>query len=70
MPYSAAERQARQRQRLTDLLAVLKAENAGLRQDLEAALAEVERLSKLQCRHPATTVDRGTCRACGVLLVG
>ena len=68
MPYSAAERQARQRQRLTDLLAVLKAENVELRQDLAAALAEVERLSALQCQHPEGTVDSGACRACGVLV--
>ena len=65
MPYSAAERQVRQRQRLTDLLAVLKAENVALRQDLAAALAQVERLTALQCRHPGGVVDDGMCGACG-----
>jgi len=61
-----------QAERISELEAALDAERAILhaeldaaRSQLNAALAEVERLSASQCRHPAGAVDGGTCRACG-----
>ncbi len=72
MPKTNAERQRDYRQRRTDRITALETEAAQLRAefdsvraDLEAALAEVERLSVAQCRHPAPAVDGGPCRACG-----
>jgi hypothetical protein len=36
--------------------------------DLDVALAEIERLTAGQCKHPAAAVDGGTCQACGTEL--
>jgi DNA repair exonuclease SbcCD ATPase subunit len=72
MPLSNAERQQAFRQRRARALKDARAEIDRLRrqlaeaqQDLDGALAEVERLSSAQCKHPAEAVDGGTCRACG-----
>jgi hypothetical protein len=73
MPLSGAERQQAFRERRGQALKDARAEIAGLReqlakaqQDLDAALAEIERLSSGPgCRHPAEAVEGGTCRACG-----
>jgi hypothetical protein len=72
MPKTNAQRQHGWRQRRTDRIAALETETAqlrteagALRTDLDAALAEVARLSAAQCKHPAGAVDGRTCRACG-----
>jgi hypothetical protein len=72
MPRTNAEHQREHRQRQARRLADLEATAAGyeaivadLTAQLEAALAEVDRLAALACRHPAGAVDGGTCRACG-----
>jgi hypothetical protein len=66
------ERHARRTVELERAYDSIKAENAELRKQLTAlkavladALADNERLTKPQCRHPAEAVDGGTCRACG-----
>lgn len=56
--------------RLADLeaaLAAVTAERDSLREDLNRALAECERLQAQAnaCRHPTEMVDNGVCRACG-----
>ncbi len=72
MPKTNAERQRDYRQRQAGRIAALVAEAAELRTeagvlrtDLAAALDEAERLALTACRHPASAVDSGTCRACG-----
>jgi hypothetical protein len=64
MPKTNAERQRAWRQRCAGHIAALEAEAAELRIDLDTALAEVERLSASQCRHPAAAVDGSHCRVC------
>jgi hypothetical protein len=60
MPKTNAERQQAWRQRRTGRIAAveteaaqLRAEDDALRADLDAALAEIERLSAAQCKHPS-----------------
>jgi hypothetical protein len=65
MPKTNADYQREHRDRRTRRLAQLETENAQLRVGLADALAELERLTASQCRHPAAAVDSGTCRACG-----
>ena len=60
MPKTDAERQQAWRDRPARLIATLKQENARLRD----ALAEAERLTARQCKHPAAAVDAGHCHAC------
>jgi hypothetical protein len=64
-----------QADRISELEAALEAERVMLqaevdtvRSELDAALAEVERLTASQCRHPAAAIDNGTCGACGTEL--
>jgi hypothetical protein len=61
---TAAQQQAFRR-RQTERIATLERDNAQLRADLAAALAETERLAAQQCKHPAAAVDGGRCHACG-----
>jgi hypothetical protein len=44
-----------------DLTGQLEAAQA----DLGRALADLERFTSVQCKHPSEAVDGGTCRACG-----
>jgi hypothetical protein len=67
-----AERQHGWRQRRTARITALETETAqlrtqasALRAELDAALAECERLAATQCKHPSGAIDGGTCRACG-----
>jgi hypothetical protein len=64
MPKTNAEYQREHRQRRARRLAQLETENAELRTDLAAALAEVERLALTACKHPAAAIDAGHCHAC------
>ena len=71
MPKTNAQRQQAWRRRRTARTAALETEAAQLRTeagalriDLEAALAEVERLSAAQCKHPSGAIDGSHCRAC------
>jgi hypothetical protein len=59
------QRQARRLAALKALCAALEAERDRLRADLDAALAEAERLAAAACKHPAGAVDGTTCQACG-----
>jgi hypothetical protein len=75
MPKTNAERQQAWRQRRTGRIAALeteaaqlRAEDDALRADLDAALAEIERLSMAQCKHPSAAIDGDLCRACGTNL--
>lgn len=72
MAKTNADYQREHRQRRAQRLAVLERENAGLRvrlaeaeASLAGAVAEAERLSASQCRHPAAAVEGGRCHACG-----
>jgi hypothetical protein len=72
MPKTSAERQQAWRQRRTSRITALETEatelrtEAGiLRDDLDAALAECERLAATACQHPSGAVDGSHCRACG-----
>jgi hypothetical protein len=65
MPKTNADYQREHRQRQARRLAELETENAELHADLTGALADVERLTASQCRHPAAAVDAGHCHACG-----
>lgn len=65
MAATTAERQQAFRRRQTERIATLEQENAELRADLADAMAEVQRLTAQACRHPAATVEAGTCHACG-----
>jgi N-methylhydantoinase A/oxoprolinase/acetone carboxylase beta subunit len=72
MPLTTAERQAAFRKRRAELVTQLRDELADARERLvvaeaerATALAELERLSSSQCRHPAGLVDGGRCHACG-----
>jgi len=72
MPKTNAQYQYEHRQRRARRLAGLQAENttlhtelASVRTELDAALAECERLAAIQCKHPAGAVDGSHCRACG-----
>jgi hypothetical protein len=53
------------RLRQAERIAALEAERDRLQADLDAALGEAQRLALSACRHPAATVDGGTCMACG-----
>ncbi len=72
MPKTNVGYQREHRQRRAHRLAELQAENASLRtelnqvrSDLDAALAESERLTSTQFKHPAALVDGSRCQACG-----
>jgi len=71
MPKTGAERQqawqrqARHAAALEAHNAQLRADLARVRADLAGALAEAERLTAQQCKHPAAAVDGGHCHACG-----
>ena len=58
------QRQARRLAALQTLCATLEAEGNRLRAELDAALAECERLAVTACKHPAGAVDGSHCRAC------
>jgi hypothetical protein len=75
MPKTNAERQQAWRQRRDTRIAALEAEAAqlragddALRADLDAALAECERLAANQCKHPSGAIDSDHFRACGTNL--
>jgi hypothetical protein len=59
------DRQAAASRRQAERIADLEAERDQLQADLDAALAECERLTSAQCMHPAAAVDGGTCQTCG-----
>jgi hypothetical protein len=72
MQRSNADYQREHRQRRARRLAELEASAAEhdvivatLTAERDAALAEVERLSGLACKHPSAVVLDGCCRACG-----
>jgi hypothetical protein len=72
MPKTNAERQQAWRHRRAARIAALeteaaqlRAEDDALREELDDALAECERLAATQCKHPSAAIDGGTCRACG-----
>jgi hypothetical protein len=48
--------------------AQVRAGDAALRADLDAALAECERLAANQCKHPSGAIDSDHFRACGTNL--
>jgi hypothetical protein len=60
-----ADRQRAFRRRQITRITELEAEVDTVRSELDAALAEVERLSAAQCKHPAAAVDGGHCHARG-----
>jgi len=71
MPKTNADYQREHRRRQARRLTGLQADNAALRTqldsaraELDAALANIERLTASQCKHPAGAVDGSHCRAC------
>jgi hypothetical protein len=72
MAKTHAERQRDYRSRQARRVAGLEHANADLsgrlataQADLSAALAELERFTAAQCKHPAEAVDGGRCNQCG-----
>lgn len=72
MAKTGATRQREYRQRHANRVAELETEATGLRRDLataraalEDANAEIERLSRMACKHPSAAVSGGQCQACG-----